>query len=57
MFLKECASACVCLSCRRVAFESVEVVDSVGVAGMRGSKFVWSGEVVGLGRFVRTEGE
>jgi hypothetical protein len=57
MFLKECASACVCVSCGRVIFESVEVIDSVWVAGVCGSKFLWSGEVVGLGRFVRTEGE
>jgi hypothetical protein len=57
MFLKECASACVCVSCGGVIFESVEVIESVGVAGVRGSKFLWSGEVVEVGRFVRTEGE
>ena len=57
MFLKECASACVCVSCRRVAFESVEVVDSVGVAGMRKSKMLESEAVKSVGSFVRTEGD
>jgi len=57
MFLKECASACVCVSCGGVVFESVDIVDSVGVAGVRKSKMLESGAVKSVGSFVRTEGD
>jgi hypothetical protein len=57
MFLKECASACVCVSCGGVIFESVEVTDSVGVAGMRKSKMLESEAIKSVGSFVRTEGD
>jgi|HubBroStandDraft_6_1064221.scaffolds.fasta_scaffold862902_2 hypothetical protein len=57
MFLKECASHAVCLTCGSMVFGSVEVVDFVGVAGGRKSKMLESGATESAGSFVRTEGD
>jgi hypothetical protein len=57
MFLKECARCCVCAGCGGVVFKSVELVDSVGVAGGRGSKNLGSGEVGIVEERFRAEGE
>jgi len=55
LFFKECAKDLFCLGCGRVVFESVEVIDSAGVAAVR--ECVLSEESGGLGMRSDVEGD
>ena len=57
LFFKECGSCCFCVGCGGVIFESVELIDSVEVAGWCGSKSLSSGEVEFVAERFRAEGE
>jgi hypothetical protein len=41
VFFKECARDLFCVVCGGVVFESVEVIDSAGVAAVREIRFEW----------------